>query len=313
MKTNLNVVKRSKLYLSIAIIFTLASVAAIFFKGLNYGIDFTGGNIFQLRFEEKVTLADLNPKLDEISKNISELKSRKVQVSEGNVVIIRTPEMAEETKTKFIEESTILGKYTVEKIDKVGASIGKELKTSAIYSLIIGMILIASYITIRYEFKFAIGGILSLLHDVLFAVGAIALLGYEVNTEFIAAVLTILGYSINDTIVIFDRIREKLRVSEDRKKLTFGDILNIGLNDVMIRSINTSVTTLLAAVAIFIFGGDSLKTFIVTLIVGVAAGTYSSVFIATPIVYLLDKDRDGRGTINFKSDEDEDYKEKIIV
>ncbi len=311
MKTNFNIVKYSKVCLTIALIITLAAVAVIFTKGLNYGIDFTGGNIFQFKFVKEVTLSDLNGKLDVISVEIPELKSRKVQVSEGSTVVIRTQEMSEETKTRFLQKTSILGEYQVEKMDKVGSSIGKDLKSSALYSLIIGMICIMAYITIRYEFRFALGGILSLLHDVLFAIAAIAILGYEVNTEFIAAVLTILGYSINDTIIIFDRIREKLRTL-DRESFNFGEILNMGLNDVLIRSINTSVTTLLAAIAIFVFGGDSLRTFIVTLIVGITAGTYSSIFIATPVVYLLDKDRDGKGTINFKN-EDEEYVEKIVV
>lgn len=310
---NIDIIKRSKMYVSIGAIFAVLSLGILFTKGLNYGIDFAGGNLFQMKFTEELDAAKINTKLDEISLEIPQLdsRSRKVQLSEDNTVIIRTQEMTEEVKEQFIAEMKNFGEYSLEKTEKVGASVGKDLKNAAIYSIIIGSILIALYITLRYEFKFAIGAILTLIHDVAIALGVIALLGYEINTEFIAATLTILGYSINDTIIIYDRIREKLK-DKDKKGLTFGEILNISLNDVMVRSINTSVTTLLAAGAILMFGGDSLKTFIVTLIVGILAGSYSSIFVAAPLVYLMDKDRDGEGTIEFK-DEDEDYEEKIVV
>lgn len=310
---NIDIIKRSKIYVGISAVAVLISLTVLFTKGLNYGIDFAGGNLFQMRFEEEITLPKINERLDEIAIEIPQLdsRSRKVQVSEDNTVIIRTQEMPEEIKEQFIETMKNVGNYNLEKTEKVGASVGKDLKNSALYSIIIGSILITLYITIRYEFKFAIGAILTLIHDVVISLGVIAFLGYEINTEFIAAILTTLGYSINDTIIIYDRIREKLKERE-RRGATFGEILNISLNDVMVRSINTSVTTLLAAVAILVFGGDSLRTFMVTLIVGILAGSYSSLFVAAPLVYLMDKDRDGKGTIEFK-DEDDGYEEKIIV
>lgn len=160
------------------------------------------------------------------------------------------------------------------------------------------------------------GAIIALIHDLIIAIGVISLLGYEVDTPFIAAVLTILGYSINDTIVVFDRIRENIK-RKTKQKLTFEELLDKSINQVMIRSINTSVTTLFAIIAILIFGGDSLRTFIVTLLVGILAGTYSSVFIATPIVYLLDKKkRDGGNSgieKKLQKKETQETKEKILV
>ncbi len=310
---SIDIIKRSKLYVSIGIIAVILALTALFTKGLNYGIDFSGGNLFQLKFEKQINLPEINKHLDALAVEIPHLdsRSRKVQLSEDNTVIIRTQEMSEVEKDSFISEMKVLGDYKLEKTEKVGSSVGKDLKEAAIYSLAIGSILIVIYITVRYEFVFAIAAIIALLHDVIIALGVIAFLGYEINTEFIAAILTILGYSINDTIIIYDRIREKLR-EQNKRGATFGEILNISLNDVMVRSINTSLTTLLAAFAILIFGGDSLKTFIVTLIVGVTAGSYSSIFIATPIIYLMDKDRDGKGSIEFK-EEDDNYKEKIVV
>ena len=168
----------------------------------------------------------------------------------------------------------------------------------------------------RFEFLFSIGAVSALLHDIIIAVGVIALLGYEVDTPFIAAVLTILGYSINNTIVVFDRVRENLK-RKTKEKISFEDLLDRSINQVMIRTINTSVTTLFAIIAILIFGGDSLKTFIVTLLIGILAGTYSSVFIATPIMYLLDKKkRDGGSSgieTKLKKEEKKETKEKILV
>ena len=137
----------------------------------------------------------------------------------------------------------------------------------------------------RFEFRFALGGIISLLHDIIIAIGVIALLGYEINSSFIAAILTILGYSINDTIVVYDRIRENMK---RHKGLSLRDNIDTSVNEVMTRSLNTSFTTLLAVVAVLIFGGDTLKSFMVTLLVGIGIGTYSSVFVASPVVYLLE-------------------------
>ncbi len=284
----INVVDNVKKWLGISAIVVTVALVGILFKGLNYGIDFTGGNLYQVNFEKEVSLPEVNSYLDELSSTYGEVdaNSRKVQVSSGGVVIIRTPEMSEEAKNAFLDDLAGLGKYDLERSDKVGATVGEELKSSAIYALLIGGALIVLYITLRFEFKFAVAAITALIHDIIISVGAIALLGYEVNTPFIAAVLTLLGYSINDTIVVFDRIRETVR---RKNSGTLGECIDKSINQVMTRSINTSLTTFLAVVAILVFGGDSLKTFITTLMFGVIAGTYSSIFVASPVVYLLEK------------------------
>lgn len=310
----IEVIKHSKKWIGLSLASMLIFLSIILTKGLNYGIDFTGGNLFQLNYEKTITLSEVNKELDELSKTIPQVSStsRKVQVSSAdNNVIIRTPEISEGNKELLLNDLKKLGTYKIERAEKVGASIGEDLKNSAIYALVIGGLLIVLYITIRYEFKFAIAGILTLLHDVTAAIGVIALLGYEIDTPFIAAILTILGYSINDTIIIYDRIRESLRKASD---MTFGELLNKSLNQVLIRSINTSVTTLLAIIAILVFGGASLRTFITALLVGVGVGTYSSIFISTPLVYLFEKKRDEK-YIPKKEEEDHhsDKQEKIVV
>lgn len=312
----IKIIENSKKFLGLSAVLVILSLVIIFTKGLNYGIDFSGGNLIQIKYEKPVQLSSLNEVLDEAAENIPQLSgnSRKVQVSEGTTVIIRTQELNENQKNEVLQDLSKLGTYEINKIEKVGASVGKELKSSAIYSLLIGAALIVVYITIRFEFVFSIGAIVALTHDLIIAVGVISLLNYEVDTPFIAAVLTILGYSINDTIVVFDRIRENLR-RKSKKKIDFVQCLDNSINQVMIRSINTSVTTLFAIIAILIFGGDSLRTFIVTLLVGMLAGTYSSVFIATPIVYLLDKNnKNNSGLENIiNKEETKKSKDKILV
>ena len=310
---HIEIVKNSKRWVALSLVFIVISLSSLLTKGLNYGIDFSGGNLFQLKFEKPVTLKEINTALDKIGKDIHQFggNGRKVQISEGNEVLIRIQEITEKEKNKFYDEIKEVGKYEIVKEDKVGASVGKELKMSAVYSLAIGTVMIVAYITMRFEFMFAVAGILALLHDIIIAIGGISLLGYEIDTAFIAAVLTILGYSINDTIVVFDRIRETLRKKSD---LTFGEILNKSVNQVMVRSLNTSITTLLAVVAILIFGGESLRTFITTLLIGIMAGTYSSIFIATPLIYLLEKDRDKKvENSKYLDNGDDEHKEKILV
>ena len=318
MKVNLHIIRNIKYYLSVSIVLVVLSIVVFFAKGLNYGIDFTGGNLFQLKYnDKKITLTEINENLDKLSEKLPQVNSnsRKVQISEDGTVILRVPELKEEDKKEVLNSLQELGAFNLDKEDKVGASIGDDLKKSAIYSLGIGAILIVLYITLRFEFSFAIGGILSLLHDIIIAVGFIALMGYEVDTPFIAAILTILGYSINDTIVIYDRIRENLK-RRHTKNWTLEDCMDESVNQTAIRSLNTSVTTLFSVIAILIFGGASLKTFIMTLLIGILAGTYSSIFIATPIVYILNKRKGNNMEDMFKDDdENNDGKrvEKILV
>lgn len=309
----IQIIKNSKKWVSFSAIAILISLVTLFTKGLNYGIDFSGGNLFQLKFEKVLDSKEVNASLDKLAENIEQFSpnARKVQISEGHDLLIRIEEITEDQKIEFYNNIKEVGKYEIIKEDKVGASVGSELKKSAILSLLIGEIMIILYITLRFQFKFAIAAILALMNDILIAVGGIALLGYEINTPFIAAVLTILGYSINDTIVVFDRIRETLKRKSDSN---FGELLDKSINQVITRSINTSVTTLLAIIAILVFGGDSLRTFITTLLIGTIAGTYSSIFIATPLVYLLEKNRDGKvDTSKYIKKEESENNEKIVV
>ena len=281
------IIGKSKLWLSISAVLVALALVSIMAKGLNLGIDFTGGSLFEIKFEKPVTLQEINPTLDEIGKSIPQFSanSRIAQVDEKGILILRTQAIDETQKGTVLEGLKTYSKYEVLKSEKVGATVGKELLNSAILSLILGSLLIIAYISFRFELKFALGGVIALVHDIIIAIGVIALLGYEINSSFIAAILTILGYSINDTIVVYDRIRENLK---RHKGLSLENIIDNSVNDVMTRSLNTSFTTLLAVLAVLIFGGDTLKSFMVTLLVGIGIGTYSSIFVASPIVYLLE-------------------------
>lgn len=316
MKIDLKITGRIKQYLSVSFIAVAISLAIFLFKGLNYGIDFSGGNLIQLQYKEKiVTLNEVNENLNELVEKIPQLNpnSRKVQISDDGTIIVRTQELTEEEKNIVLDNLEKIGEYNLDKVEKVGASVGADLKKSAIYSLVIGSILIVLYITLRFELSFAISGIITLLHDIIIAIGVISFLNYEIDTPFIAAILTILGYSINDTIVIFDRIRENLRRMKTNN-WTLEECMDISVDQTMIRSLNTTITTLFAVIAILIFGGDSLKTFIVTLLVGISAGSYSSIFVATPIVYLLNKRKNKDMGDYFKEkEESEERVEKILV
>lgn len=309
----IEVIKHSKRWITLSTISFMIFLGIFLYKGLNYGIDFTGGNLIQISYNNSINLTEVNKELDTLVDTIPQLAvtARKVQVSqEDNSVIIRTAEMTDLQTEEMLTKMKDLGEYKLERAERVGATIGEELKTSAIYALTIGGLLIVLYITLRYEFKFALAGILTLLHDVTAAIGVIALLGYEVDTPFIAAILTILGYSINDTIIIYDRIRESLRKKSD---LTFGEVLNKSLNQVLVRSVNTSITTLLALVAILVFGGASLRTFTTTLLVGIGVGTYSSLYISTPLVYLFEKKRDDHYEPKNDDEDEVENEEKIVV
>jgi len=307
----LNLIKHRKIYLWIPVALMAVSLAAILFKGLNYGIDFSGGNLFQVTFEKPVTLTEVNESLDKIAGEIPQLNatSRKVQLSEERVVILRSQEITEDEKDKVLENLRSIGNYSIDKIEKVGASIGEELKFAAIWSLVVGAVLIVLYITFRFEFFFAVAAVICLLHDVIIACGGISLLGYEVNNPFIAAILTMVGYSINDTIVIFDRVRENL-TARRRLRLSTEQILETSVNQCVRRSLNTSLTTMFAVLALLIFGGDSLKSFVVALLIGVVVGTYSSMFLATPLVYIMTKNRNSLEKFDEKEKEEE---EKILV
>jgi preprotein translocase subunit SecF len=278
-----DIIGKRRLWMSISAIVILAGLISILFQGMNLGIDFAGGTIIEFTFDKAVTNDQIRGTLDEFGLT----KAPKIQQTE-NGVLIRMEELPASKITAI--EDKIEAKFSgkMQRTEKVGGTIGKELRNKAFWALLLAALAIVAYISMRFEFRFAIAAILALLHDVLIVLGIFSLLQVEINSPFVAALLTIVGYSINDTIVIFDRIREKMRLA---KKETFAQLNNEAIVETLLRSINTSLTTLLPVLAILFLGGTTIQNFMLALLIGVLSGTYSSIFVASPILVEWDERR----------------------
>jgi len=276
-KIRMDIVGKRRLWFTLSgLVIATGLVALLLHGGLNQGIEFQGGTLLQLQFEQTATLEEMRSVLADYG-----LEKSTLQETGDKTFLIRTKELSDETRREVLgglEEK--IGPYEVLRIEKVGAIISAELKNNAILALIVATALMLIYIAFRFEFKFAVAGVLALLHDVLLTVGIFALLKVEIDSTFVAAILTIVGYSINDTIVVFDRIRENVKNS---KKESLAQIVNRSVSETLTRSINTSLTTLFAVIALLVFGGETTKVFALALFIGLVAGTYSSIFIASPL------------------------------
>lgn len=275
----MEIIGRRKIWYAISLILVIVSIVSLLVQGLNFGIDFKGGSLTHVKFEDK------SIKSEQVRAVLAEfdLENSNIQEATDDSIIIKTLELEQDKLGEIFKAfETKLGKYEVLRSEKVGPLIGGELRKAGLLALLIASILQILYITVRFEFKFAIAAIIALLHDVLLAVGFFSIFQIEVDTVFIAAVLTILGYSINDTIVIFDRIRENIR---NRKKESLDVIINNSINQTIVRSINTSVAVLFILLALLFLGGETTKNFSLALLVGVISGTYSSIFVASTLWY----------------------------
>jgi len=300
-RQNWNIIGRTWLWFGISLIVIVGGLGSWAVKGINYGIDFTGGSLLKFQFDRSPVSSEL-PAVQVIAKIRSLLEDHglaksQIQVAGGTQLLIRTPQMEEAEAARQQQQiaegvEKLFGQQvgTVKSIgrDMVGPVVGERLTRKAFYALVLGSIFILIYIAIRYEFRFGVAAVVALIHDVLIVWGAMALLRTELNTEFIAAVLTVIGYSVNDSVVIFDRIRENMRV---RRGANFVNIVNASLLQTMSRSVNTTMTTLFALVALFFFGGPAIHAFSLALIVGITSGAYSSIFIASPLVVLWERRR----------------------
>ena len=301
MKFNFQIIKHRKKYIIFSSIMVIASLIFFSVMPLNLSVDFKGGELLQLQFKQSLNKDKLNNVLEGLEKEIPQLNARRLQYSEGNTIVIRTEQLQENQKALLKEKvKEQVGEFDVVKNDAVGPTIGKELAANALKALGIGAILIIIYVTIRFEFVYAIAGLIALLHDVIITAGLIALFKFEINTPFIAAILTILGYSINDTIVVFDRIRENEK--RDGKTKNYGEIIDESVSQVFVRSMYTSITTTISVLMLLIFGGETLKTFSMALFIGMIFGTYSSIFLASPLVYIMRKFKKNKNNNKPKGD-----------
>ncbi|MCL6560236.1 MAG: protein translocase subunit SecF [Firmicutes bacterium] len=272
-------IKLRKIWYTISILIILPGIISLFTQGLNLGIDFTGGSLLDLKFKQPTAVEQVRGVLGEFG-----LEGSSIQRSGETDFIIRTRELTEDENTKVIGAlDQKLGGVTVQRSERVGPVIGKELITKALMALAVASVLMVIYITWRFEFKQGIAAVIALLHDTLVVLGVFSVFRLEVDSAFVAAVLTIIGYSINDTIVIFDRIRENML---NRKKGdALEDVINASLWQTMARSINTVLTVVFVLVALLVLGGTTIQNLVLALLVGVVSGAFSSVCNASPLWY----------------------------
>lgn len=270
-------VRQRKYWYLVSLLIIVPGLVSLLFQGLNLGIDFTGGNMVEVQFKEEVSIQQVRTVLAGHG-----LEQSVIQLSGDRQVLIRTGVITETQNQAMVESlGREIGALTVLRNEAVGPVIGRELAQRAVWALLAAAVAIVLYISWRFEFKQGLAAIVALLHDALIMLGIFSLFRLQVDSAFVAAILAILGYSINATIVIFDRIRENAKTAKKTEPL--DDIVNRSLWDTMARSINTSATLMLMLLALFFLGGTTLKTFVLALMVGVVSGIWSSVCIAGPV------------------------------
>ena len=279
----INFNKFFRLFNIISVVLIICSILLLIFKGLNFGIDFKGGTLIELRTNDKnINVSSLRDTLN--SMNLGDINVKKF----GNEsdFLIKIENTDKDTIKLFKENLTELSgsSFNFRRVENVGPKVSTELLRSGIIAIGLSLAAMLFYIWIRFEWQFSLGAILALFHDVIVTLGLFSLFSLEINLSIVAAVLTIVGYSMNDTVVIYDRVRENLKKFSDIK---IFELTNISINETLSRTIITSATTLLALISIYLFGGEILKGFSLAMIMGVTFGTYSSIYIANPILVKL--------------------------
>lgn len=275
---NFDFIGKRKFAYALSCIIIIAGIVSLFVQELNFGIDFTGGTVFQVQYEDNKEISDLRDELGTMGYD-----GAQIQQMDNGAFQIKTEFMDQTAQDEFEQQlKDASGSFEVLSTNAVGPSIGQEILLSGILALIVAVVLMVVYITIRFQWRFALAGNIALFHDILVTVSIFSIFQLEVNSNFVAAILTIFGYSINDTIVVFDRIRERLgSVKRDNLAMT----VNNAIQSTLRRSLFTSLTTLIPILCVFFFGGETTKVFVLALIIGIVSGTYSSIFVASPLWY----------------------------
>ena len=272
-------------FLAISLILFLASIGIIFTKGLNFGIDFAGGTLVQIKYDTKAPIDDIR----NILKQKSEFANASItEFGSDDEIVIRITASSNSVTTDVSDEMhkilSATGNFEIRRVDMVGPKVGDELREKGFMALGLSFVMILIYVSFRFEYRFAVASVFALIHDLVIAVGAISLFNIEVNLDILAALLTLLGYSINDTIIIFDRIRENVQSSKDS---LLEDVINDSVSRTLSRTTLTSLTTFFVVATLFVFGGEIIHGFAFTLVVGIIVGTYSSIFIASSFLVQL--------------------------
>ena len=281
----INFNKFYKLFNIISFILMLSSILLLSVKGLNFGVDFKGGTLIELRTtDNNISVTTLRKSFNEMS--LGDVNVKKFGKENDYLIKFEKKDIEPNTIEKIkVDLKNLIGDtFDFRRVENVGPKVSSELLNSGMIALIVSLAAMLFYIWIRFEWQFSLGAILALFHDVIITLGFFSLFSLEINLSIVAAVLTIVGYSMNDTVVIFDRVRENLRKFSDIK---IYELTNISINETLSRTIITSVTTLLALLSIYIFGGEILKGFSLAMILGVIFGTYSSIYIANPVLVRL--------------------------
>tara|TARA_B110000902_G_scaffold249397_1_gene307552 strand:- start:57 stop:944 length:888 start_codon:yes stop_codon:yes gene_type:complete len=281
----INFSKFYKLFNLISTALVVVSILLLFFKGLNFGVDFKGGTLIELRANDnKINIASLRDSFNNM--NLGDVNIKKFGNDKDFLIKIEQ----RDTSSNAIEiikkdlTNAIGNSFNFRRVENVGPKVSSELLKSGIIAIALSLAAMLFYIWVRFEWQFSLGAILALFHDVIITLGFFSLFNLEINLSIVAAILTIVGYSMNDTVVIYDRVRENLRKFSDIK---IFELTNISINETLSRTIITSVTTLLALVSIYLFGGEILNGFSLAMIMGVVLGTYSSIYIANPVLVKL--------------------------
>jgi preprotein translocase subunit SecF len=273
-----NFIEHRKIWYIISLLLILPGLFSMVTRGFNLGIDFTGGNLVEVRLEQGVKIEQVRNAVE----GLGYAAANNIQQSGTSDYMIRTRELTEdESATLIATLEQKVGEVNLLRNERVGPVIGKELTMNAIWSLLIAAVLMLVYITFRFEFKQGVVTIVALLHDLLVVLGVFSIFQIEMDSAFVAAILTIIGYSINDKIIIFDRVRENSRMR--KKGESVEDLVNISLWQTLVRSLNTGVSVLFVLLALYFLGGVTLKNFILALLIGVVVGAYSSLFNASPL------------------------------
>ena len=285
--TNIQFLKYKKITLSISIIFCLISFFSLFINGLNFGIDFKGGSLIEVKSGQSINISNVRSRLSLL--NLGDVQIQNFG-SEKNI-LVRVEASSSENNSSVLSSITneLQSFGEIQRTEVVGPKISSELIQKGILAIISAVGLMLFYIWIRFEWQFSLGAVLALIHDVIITIGIFSFFQIEFNLSIIAALLTIIGYSMNDTVVVYDRIRENLR---KYKKQDLYDLINSSINQTLSRTVLTSFTTLLALFSLYIFGGQVIKGFTLAMIIGVFIGTYSSTFIASQLLHILGVKRD---------------------
>jgi len=283
MKKKYNFESRFKLANTASILLVIGSLLLIFFKGLNFGIDFKGGTLIELRVDSSnVGISDVRSSFSNM--NLGDINVKEFGKKGDYLIKFEKKTFNGDSNIRTIKENvknTLQAEVNFRRVENVGPKVSEELLSSGLLAISLALGAMLFYIWVRFEWQFSVGSILAIFHDVLITIGLFSLLSLEINLSIVAAVLTIVGYSMNDTVVIYDRIRENLSKFSSVK---IGEISNISINETLSRTIITSLTTLLALTSIFVLGGEILRGFALAMIIGVIIGTYSSIFVASPIL-----------------------------